>query len=279
MLKKALLLSLLLTWLPLQAQARNYSVEAIIFNHVVTDDTAVVEWDENAPRNLRAQNSLNRLYLEAREAEQARQEEAELSAQITPVPMETTSAAEESEKIEEQAIETIVINELTELQTIHDRLIQSPDHEILHTLSWQQSEANYRDSPLIPVVTPHMMGVLRVYAPNLLFAELNLLYVPGEILPEYLALEQAEGEDPMLATEPEPEPEVEPLFASINIDGDGDFFTVPEPIEERYFIGEQRKLKLNEIHYFDHPRLGVILNVKPLEDEQPDTASETATQE
>ncbi len=31
-----------------------------------------------------------------------------------------------------------------------------------------------------------------------------------------------------------------------------------------YRINEKRKLKLNEIHYFDHPKFGVIATVRPL---------------
>ena len=44
-----------------------------------------------------------------------------------------------------------------------------------------------------------------------------------------------------------------------------------EPVIAHYFMDEQRKLKLNEIHYFDHPNFGVILTVKPLEEPGPET--------
>ncbi len=151
MFKKALLPTLLVCLLPLQAFARNYSVEAIIFSHVVEDQTAVVEWDENAPRNIRAQTRLDRLYREARQAEQEREEAEQMAAETAPESLEPTAAGQEP-------IETVVINELTELQTIHDRLVQSPGHELLQILSWRQSEANYQDSPIIPVLAEHMMG-------------------------------------------------------------------------------------------------------------------------
>ena len=249
MLKKSLLPILLLSMLPLQAQARDYSVEAIIFNHVVADDSNVVEWDQNAPRNQRAQNRLDRFYRQAKQAEQDRLEAPQLTTQT-----EGGAAA---------PIETVVVNELTELLTIHDRLVQSPDHEILQVLSWKQSEANYQDSPLVPVFTPHMMGVLRVYAPNLLFTELNLLYTPGEPLQPHLALEQGEGSTPLPT--PAAAPVVETSFGKFSYGPNGELYSAPVPIEERYYIDEQRKLKLNEIHYFDHPRFGVILSVKPLE--------------
>ena len=84
MFKKAFLPALIICLLPHQAIARNYSVEAIIFNHVIEDDTAVVEWDENAPRNIRAQTRLDRFYREAREAEKAKEEAELLAAETAP---------------------------------------------------------------------------------------------------------------------------------------------------------------------------------------------------
>lgn len=43
----------------------------------------------------------------------------------------------------------------------------------------------------------------------------------------------------------------------------GDVFNTPDPSLPQYFIDEQRKLKLNEVHYFDQARLGVVLSVRP----------------
>lgn len=38
-----------------------------------------------------------------------------------------------------------------------------------------------------------------------------------------------------------------------------------EPATNMYQINEQRKIKTQETHYFDHPRLGVLVRVMPLE--------------
>ena len=262
MFNKFYLPALLLALLPLQSFARDYSVEAIIFNHTVGPDSIAVKWDEKAPRNIRAQTRLDRLYREAEEASEAR-EAAALLETGTPA---TSARDEPAGESEQTPIRTEVIHELKELQTIHDRLVESPVHEILQTLSWQQSEANYSESPLINTVTPHMMGVLRIYAPNLLFAELDLLYTPGEIIEERLLMEQ---EQSIVEVEAEPVATIESSFASFSFDPEGNLLTTPEPVVERYYLDEQRKLKLNEIHYFDHPRFGVILMVRPLEEKKP----------
>ena len=155
--------------------------------------------------------------------------------------------------------------ELVELLALQDKLEKSPKHEIIETLSWNQSEADYKTSPLIDTLTPHMKGVIRVYAPNLLFAEVNLTYVPDEVLQESLdkALEEAALEgDIQSRTPPAPEPEA----PAISYDTDYELLAAPEPVIAHYFMDEQRKLKLNEIHYFDHPNFGVILTVKPIEE-------------
>ena len=46
----------------------------------------------------------------------------------------------------------------------------------------------------------------------------------------------------------------------------GDVLSIPDPSLPQYFIDEQRKLKLNEIHYFDQARFGVVLTVRPQEE-------------
>lgn len=38
-----------------------------------------------------------------------------------------------------------------------------------------------------------------------------------------------------------------------------------EPVANVYRISEQRKIKTQETHYFDHPRLGVLVRVMPVE--------------
>ena len=56
------------------------------------------------------------------------------------------------------------------------------------------------------------------------------------------------------------------LFANIDIELDG------------YRLSEKRRLRLNEKHYFDHPRFGVLLQVSRLESfkqEQDSTQNET----
>jgi len=261
------------TLIPLQSFARDYSVEAIIFTNAVPSEHPAEQWDDKAPRNIRAQNKLDRLYQQAVEATQAREEaiENEETDVAEQAEMATATDAPESDDLpdEEQVIETIISSDLLELQAIADTLEESPDHDILQTLSWNQSEADYKTSPLINTLTSHMKGVIRVYAPNLLFAEVNLTYVPEEILPESLLENEDENED---VPENITAPALDTPYASIDYGSNYLLEPVLEPVIVHYFMDEQRKLKLNEIHYFDHPRFGVILNVKPIEEPAPQSS-------
>ena len=265
MFNKTLLAALLSTLIPLQSFARDYHVEAIIFSNGATLDTAAEQWNEKAPRNIRAQSKLDVLYQQAIEAAKAREEASLLDPPEAAIESETASISDV-----EKLINTQISFELDELLEIQDSLEQSPEHEILQTLSWNQSEANYISSPLINILTPHMMGVIRVYAPNLLFAELNLTYVPDEVLEESLNAILDESVD---TPEEIVLPDFDNRISSIGYGGEYIAPPVIEPVFPRYFIDEQRKLKLNEIHYFDHPRFGVILSVKPIENPAPESSS------
>ena len=50
------------------------------------------------------------------------------------------------------------------------------------------------------------------------------------------------------------------IFADLNL---GLVDPSVDPLLPSYFIGEKRRLKFKEIHYFDHPRFGAILGVWP----------------
>lgn len=115
---------------------------------------------------------------------------------------------------------------LSYLGGTYSTLAGSSEHRILKVNHWTQQSANYTRSPLVQVNNSDLSikGAVRVYAPNLLFVELNLMYSPNR---DSLAV-NAEG------------------------------------AKEAYFIDERRRIKLKEVHYFDHPKFGVVLIVVPI---------------
>ena len=88
----------------------------------------------------------------------------------------------------------------------------SPEYRLLRYLSWGQESLPLSESASRQINDTHINGWIKIYAGQLLFANLDL-----------------------------------------------DVFG--------YRMVEKRRLKLNELHYFDHPRFGVLLRVSRLEAE------------
>lgn len=94
-----------------------------------------------------------------------------------------------------------------------EALESSENYEIRHAYSWGQESLRYEDSATFEVFETDAQGFIKIYAEQL-------------------------------------------LFANIDLDFKG------------YRMQEKRRLKLNEKHYFDHPKFGILLQVSRLEVEE-----------
>lgn len=197
MLKRTLLIGLLLLALsPVQSFARSYIVEAIVFSNDGATGGSAERWDPDTLSSLKSQNKIRAQHAKARKLNSPRS--------------------------------------LNTLAGVHQRLASSPEHRILKTLSWTQSEAGYARSPLIQFSAANLIGAIKVYAPNLLFSEVTLRFSPSGAA----------------------------SLSDVNTAGNsGEIIRSSSP---SYFLDEKRRLKLKEIHYFDHPKFGVILSVRPI---------------
>lgn len=92
-------------------------------------------------------------------------------------------------------------------------IVDSSDYELVHHFSWGQESLPYEDSATFNVYEDKAQGFIKIYAEQL-------------------------------------------LFANIDLDYDG------------YRMQEKRRLKLNEKHFFDHPKFGLLLQVSRLEVEE-----------
>ncbi len=91
-------------------------------------------------------------------------------------------------------------------------ITNSSSYHLLHHYSWAQESLPYSQSAAFQVVEQNMNGWFKIYATQL-------------------------------------------LFANIDIDFNG------------YRMNEVRRLKLNEKHFFDHPKFGILIQVSRLEAE------------
>jgi len=88
----------------------------------------------------------------------------------------------------------------------------SSNYSLLHHFSWGQGALPFQKSPNYSVIEQEIRGWIKVYAGQLLFANIDV---------DYLG----------------------------------------------YRMTEKRRLKLNERHYFDHPKFGLLMQVSRLEKE------------
>ncbi len=126
--------------------------------------------------------------------------------------------------------------QLIRLAATQTRLDQS-GHRILSAARWRQPSQPYPAAPIIalpPAAADDAFaaGFARVYATSLIHVDLNLQFSPPRLRPSsappHAAASAAEAE------------------------------------QAHYFISEKRRLKFNQIHYFDHPLYGAILGLWPL---------------
>lgn len=116
--------------------------------------------------------------------------------------------------------------------------LREAGHRILAVASWRQPASLHRDAPLIALGGAPgravFTGFARIYTTALIYADLDLQLLPGDAS----------------SLRPSP-PEMR---------------TTMREDAPRFFLSEKRRVKFNELHYFDHPRFGAILGVWPAPD-------------
>ena len=115
------------------------------------------------------------------------------------------------------------------------RIGNSPDYEILFHGRWSQTTSDRKSAPYIridlPAIGPSstLIGVLRLFATDLLYVDAFLRYRPAERQANNQIVESTERN-----TQP------------------------------YYFLKERRRVKFREVHFIDHPKIGVLLTVWPV---------------
>jgi hypothetical protein len=129
---------------------------------------------------------------------------------------------------------------------------------------------------------PRLQGSVKLYLSRYLHIETNLwLNTPGDYLPgEWQMPPPPLGPPSLIVEAPEPPLDPEPYFVS----------RVPEPLEPNdvadpneialedtgpiypwrhaILMQQSRRMRSNELHYLDHPLLGVVVKLTPLDEEQ-----------
>ena len=163
---------------------------------------------------------------------------------------------------------------LNQLDNIYRRLDRRQEYKILHKQSWRQPALEKESAPFVHEIFENNGFLIKLYKSRYLHLEV-MAYIDGD-------LKSALNEDLIK------EIKFEALQSSIpkdiknhSIEIDKELINLPEIFiqnfemlkdsttssqlievgEVKYLLSEQRRIFKNESHYFDHPKIGVIISV------------------
>jgi hypothetical protein len=163
---------------------------------------------------------------------------------------------------------------LNQLDNIYRRLDRRQEYKILHKQSWRQPALEKESAPFVHEIFENNGFLIKLYKSRYLHLEV-MAYIDGD-------LKSALNEDLIK------EIKFEALQSSIpkditnhSIEIDKELINLPQIFipnfemlknsttssqiikvgEVKYLLSEQRRIFKNESHYFDHPKIGIIISV------------------
>ncbi|MDC1525660.1 peptidoglycan binding protein CsiV [Gammaproteobacteria bacterium] len=239
-------------------ELKEYSVEVIIFEQleVSTNEALLKQTIDLSPMNL-----ISLLEKPSIEEEDQAEEILGSTENLLELILEDTQGIARVEEAEERLLEIDQwferSTDLKELDNIHRRLNRRQEYKILHKFSWLQPALPEADAPFIHETFGQHGLAIRVYQSRYLHLDL-LGYLNGTLVssdnralinaikqsasPQSEELETNEPSLTKLATQETQETQV--------LEG-----------EVSYVLREDRRIFKNESHFFDHPKMGIIVSV------------------
>jgi len=239
-------------------ELKEYSVEVIIFEQleVSTNEALLKQTIDLSPMNL-----ISLLEKPIIEEEDQAEEILGSTENLLELILEDTQGIARVEEAEERLLEIDQwferSTDLKELDNIHRRLNRRQEYKILHKFSWLQPALPEADAPFIHETFGQHGLAIRVYQSRYLHLDL-LGYLNGTLVssdnralinaikqsasPQSEELETNEPSLTKLATQETQETQV--------LEG-----------EVSYVLREDRRIFKNESHFFDHPKMGIIVSV------------------
>ena len=239
-------------------ELKEYSVEVIIFEQleVSTNEAFLKQTIDLSPMNL-----ISLLEKPIIEEEDQAEEILGSTENLLELILEDTQGIARVEEAEERLLEIDQwferSTDLKELDNIHRRLNRRQEYKILHKFSWLQPALPEADAPFIHETFGQHGLAIRVYQSRYLHLDL-LGYLNGTLVssdnralinaikqsasPQSKELETNEPSLTKLATQETQETQV--------LEG-----------EVSYVLREDRRIFKNESHFFDHPKMGIIVSV------------------
>ena len=239
-------------------ELKEYSVEVIIFEQleVSTNEALLKQTIDLSPMNL-----ISLLEKPIIEEEDQAEEILGSTENLLELILEDTQGIARVEEAEERLLEIDQwferSTDLKELDNIHRRLNRRQEYKILHKFSWLQPALPEADAPFIHETFGQHGLAIRVYQSRYLHIDL-LGYLNGTLVssdnralinaikqsasPQSEELETNEPSLTKLATQETQKTQV--------LEG-----------EVSYVLREDRRIFKNESHFFDHPKMGIIVSV------------------
>lgn len=161
---------------------------------------------------------------------------------------------------------------LSQLDNIYRRLDRRKEYRILHKLSWLQPALNQYDSPFVHEVFANNGFLIKLYQSRYLHLDVigyldgNLNTVKNiemikkikldalqELIPENVINHEIEINPKLLETNE--------IYITTKDPSPNELEQLIKSGEVKYLLKEERRIFKNESHYFDHPKIGLIISV------------------
>ena len=234
---------------------KQYSVEVIIFEQL--EVTTVQDFSPQAI-NLSTMSLISLLEKPPKEAEAAVEKIIDAGEELIEPSSEETEELPDEDFVLENSLQIdqwFERNaELKELDNIYRRLNRRQEYKILHKFSWLQPALAEPDTPYIHEIFDDHGLAIRLYQSRYLHLDLlgymngNFISAKNRELIESIKLAASPPSDLLDET---PKTSSEPMTEeSLVLEGIVD-----------YVLREDRRIFQNESHFFDHPKMGIIVSV------------------
>ena len=132
-----------------------------------------------------------------------------------------------------------------ELNGTMRRISTVPDLELGNHKSWYQPLKDELSTPYILVSDQDNQCVIKVFQARFPRVHAKCAMGPDSLSKTYIMSKS--------------EFNVKPLIGEFKLDAEES--EIPKNKSELYVIDEQRRISLNEFHYFDHPKMGILVGV------------------
>lgn len=163
---------------------------------------------------------------------------------------------------------------LNQLDNIYRRLDRRQEYKILHKQSWRQPALEKESAPFVHEIFENNGFLIKLYKSRYLHLEV-MAYIDGDLksalnedLIKEIKFEALQSSIPKDITNHSIEIDKElinlPQIFIPNFEMSKNSTTSSQIIEVgevKYLLSEQRRIFKNESHYFDHPKIGVIISV------------------